>query len=427
MKTGAFAGRRKLGLTFADQAISSGSNFLVGVLVARFSGLTRFGGYMFAFAIWLVVVGVHRALITEPMIIAGATPRQRHRLLAQGFAAEMVLGVVASVAVGLLGAAFLLFGSSGYGGPLVALAPWLPSLLAQDFWRAMSFQQARPDRALANDVLFTTVQVGAFLALMAATPYRSVAVPIACWGVGATAGAALGLVTYGIRPAIGPGVAHLRRHWATSKWLLADFGTQYAADQAYLFYLAAELGSAAYGGFRASANLLGPVMVILQAGGNFGLPEASRRLRSEGPDGLRRLAPRLTLGALACVGLYGGVVSLLGGRLLSAVYGPTFGEYGTLLRLAALQYVVASLVFGQGICLKAVGAIRKLWTARVAVTAVSFTAVVALTHRFGLTGAGWAGVVTTLTLTVAVERVHRRTLRVDAPRPITTTGPAVPV
>ena len=56
------AGRRRILLTFSDQAVSSASNFVTGVAVARLAGVARFGDYMLTIMVWLIVVGVHRAV-----------------------------------------------------------------------------------------------------------------------------------------------------------------------------------------------------------------------------------------------------------------------------------------------------------------------------------------------------------------------------
>jgi len=179
--------RRRAALTVTDQVVSSGSNFATGVAVARLSGISQFGQYMVVVVFWLVLVGLHRALITEPMVVTSRADDDLGVRLADGLAAEAVYGAAACVVVGAGAAAALATGHS-LGGPLLALSLWLPGLLVQDYWRAMAFQQARPSLALANDLVFVAVQALAVV-VFALVGWRTVGYMIGAWGLGGLAGA----------------------------------------------------------------------------------------------------------------------------------------------------------------------------------------------------------------------------------------------
>jgi glycosyltransferase involved in cell wall biosynthesis len=70
----------------ADQGISSVSNFVVGLFVARNLGATSFGAFTLAFVTYTVVINAVRGLATGPLlvtaamcIVAGALPRRRQQ------------------------------------------------------------------------------------------------------------------------------------------------------------------------------------------------------------------------------------------------------------------------------------------------------------------------------------------------------------
>jgi len=69
------AGRRRILLTFSDQAVSSASNFVTGVAVARLAGVARFGDYMLTIMVWLIVVGVCTHLGCVPLGTKPGDPR----------------------------------------------------------------------------------------------------------------------------------------------------------------------------------------------------------------------------------------------------------------------------------------------------------------------------------------------------------------
>jgi hypothetical protein len=131
-------------------------------MVARLAGVSALGAFGVALIVWLAVVGINRALVSEPMTVTGGPE------IGVG---EQREGMAASALVGLAIAALLAVGClvGAEGGlnvvGVLALAPWLPSLLVQDYCRAAAFRIRRPQVALASDVVFATVQVGCTVAL----------------------------------------------------------------------------------------------------------------------------------------------------------------------------------------------------------------------------------------------------------------------
>jgi len=404
-------------LTILDQVVASSSNFVTGVAVARISGAAEFGRYMLVFLIWLFVVGAHRALVTDAVIVTSRQSEDRPDLMGRGLGAALVFGTVASAVVagaGLLAAA----AGSDFGGPMLVLALCLIPLLVQDFWRNMAFLERRPATALANDSVFAGVQFAA-IAAFSILGWRNAPHMIGAWGLGAAAGAVFGLRSF---PGLGrprQGRAFLVTTWPLSRWIAADFLTSFASQQSYLAFAAILLSQVEYGGFRAGWNLMGPAIVILHAGANFGLPEASRHADPDDPTALRRFATRLTGGTFMVIAIYGAVVAVGGGRLLGAVFGAEFKPFGTLATLAALQYVIAATWFGHVLALKALGRMRRLWRARLVVAGASLTLAAVFHHWFGTVGVAWAGVTTEVFYAMAVHAICRGELATPAAR----TGP----
>jgi O-antigen/teichoic acid export membrane protein len=190
--------------------------------------------------------------------------------------------------------------------------------------------------------------------------------------------------------------------------MLAEFLTGFTSDQAYLVLVAGLLSGVAYGGFRAAFNLMGPVLVILLAGGNIGLPEAARRTNADDPKELARFARRLSLMATSGIAAIGVVVAVAGSRLLRLLYGPQFGRFGLLATLAAVQYVMYALSFGQGIALKAAGRLRRLWRVRAVVALASLSSVFVLVRWLGTDGAGWGGAATGVYYSAGVWWLYHR-------------------
>ena len=400
--------QRRLVLTFADQSVASTSNFATGIVIARLAGASEFGKFMLALMIWFVAVGVHRALITDPVIVSSSEVDDRHQLMAQGLTADVLLGAIMSALIAGAGLATMAAGER-LGVLMLALSPWVICLLVQDYWRAMAFKERRPGLALANDLVFATVQ-GSVIVLFLVLGWRGSPWIIAAWGLGATAGGIFGLLWFPAASSLADGWHVLVRLWPLSRWMLADFATKFTSDQAYLAFVAFLLSQVDYGGFRAATSLMGPVIVVVHAGANIGLPEASRRRDPNDRAALQRFARLLTAGTSFCILIYGAGIALGGRSLLRALYGPEFAHYHALATLAALQSLIGASAFGQEIALRAAGRMRLLWRIRLLVAAASLGSAAVFVWWLGTIGAGWAGVVTGAYFTTAVYLVYRAEL-----------------
>jgi O-antigen/teichoic acid export membrane protein len=399
--------RSPIALTVADQAVSSASNFVTGVVIARLTGATEFGDYALTLSIWLVVVGLHRALVSEPVIVRSSSD-DSHPFLARGVGAELLLGTAVGLVVAAGGLAAAAAGSR-VGVLMLALSPWFPVLLVQDYWRAMAFRAGHPGRALINDIVFAAVQFGA-IAVFVPLGLRTAPAIITAWGLGATVGALLGFRWFPGALSLREGWGVLRGVWDQSRWMLADFVTSFASDQAFVAFVALLLPRAEYGGFRAAYSLVGPAYVLGMAAGNIGLPGAARRSGPDQRDELHRYARRLTLGTAGSMGVYGLVVAVVARPLLTTVYGPEFAQYAPLVVLGAIWYTILGGALGQITALKATGKIRLLWRYRVLVAIGSLTSLIVLDHELGINGVGWAGVATGCYFALAVRLLYRREL-----------------
>jgi O-antigen/teichoic acid export membrane protein len=380
-------------LTLADQCVSSGSNFVTGLVVASLLNREGFGAYSLALSFWLFSVGLHRAVVTEPTMLLGQ--RADSAFVRRGVAAELVIAAVLSTVSAMAGVALIVAGSSpdaratqvGWG--LVVLACSIPPMLLQDYWRGIAFHVGRPDLALVNDSIFAVIQLGV-LGLMWWRNAESVAMALAAWGLGAVGGSLFAWRCFGA--ARRGAIATLQITWQQGRWLLADFVSTFCADQAYLIVAAALLSEADYGGARFAFVLIGPVMVIMIAGGNIGLPMATRRYENEGDAGLSAAARRLSMAIGGAVVLYGGAVAVLAPTLLRLLGVDEAESYVGVVRLAALQYVIVASVFGWNVAVKVSHRSRALWKIRLIVAAMTVGAIVPLTKAFGVNGVGWAAV-----------------------------------
>src|SRR5262245_37282036 len=141
-----------------DQAISSATNAMLSLLIARFTDARTFAAYAVSFTLYSLFVGGMRALVSEPLAVRfSRCGRSEFRDVARAaVGGSLTLGAGAGVLVVVVGA----FLGSDVGGTMIVLGVFLPALLAQDSWRAVFIVHGRPASAALNDFAWAVVQFG---------------------------------------------------------------------------------------------------------------------------------------------------------------------------------------------------------------------------------------------------------------------------
>ena len=241
---------------------------------------------------WLVVVGIHRALVAEPIVIDGGLHDDRAAILRRGSIAELRLAVVLAGLIVPAGIVATLARTESAGPSLLVLAVLLPALVTQDYWRSMAFGLDAP--AWRSSTTPSSSRCSWRHWRRSCSGGRTAPWFLLAWGAGAVAGAVVGCFQFDVHPfgrRRGPLFSH---NWPFSRWLLADFLTIFAVDQTYVLLVAVLLGPEDFGGLRAALSLMGPTAVILLSGGNLGLPTLTEANTGSGVDGLVRVATKLT-------------------------------------------------------------------------------------------------------------------------------------
>jgi O-antigen/teichoic acid export membrane protein len=425
------AGSRRALLTLVDQGFSSVSNFAVGVGVAKVAGPAGLGAFAFVYAGWLVLADMHRALITDPMAIEGDVRVHGAHGIQRGFAAEMLLGSVGAIAFAVLGAALMVFHAHTFGTAMLYLAPWLPMLLVQDYWRNVSFMAQMPGRALANDTVFNCIEGAAFVAMFV-THVHSVAAVVTAWGLGGAGGAIFGLVQHRVIPTLRGGLSLLRSRLRMSKWLAATSLTVWGSSQGYIYVVGLILGPAGLGGLKAAQTLVaGPAGVLIQAAGSIGLPEASKAHAERGWSGLVKVSRVVTVAGVMSFTAGAVVVVFWGRALLSGLYGPQFAHLHFAAMLLAIAYIFTGLSVGPVLVLKQTRNAHRVFYSQIINLVVALSTVTLLSLRYGVTGAAIASIATAVVAAVGVRCYQHVVRKAEADRPEEAPAelvePAVPV
>ncbi len=396
--------RRAIGWGFLDQAFSSITNFGLALLAGRLLGPSGLGKVFLAFSVYLIVLVLQRALITDTLvaITSALDAESRARTARLGLTMSLLAGLVATTVVFSLG---LLVSGSGRTG-LLLVAPWLVVVLVQDFWRNLLFRESRASAAAANDGVWILAMA---MAVPVAWFFKTGWSVMIVWGVGGLGGAVVGFLQTRLWP------SSIRDAWAWwwkeawpfGRWNAAAGIVVNVGGSVGAFVLAAIVGASALGGFRAVQSLFAPLSVIGPAVGLPGLP-AIARAYAVGFRQARNLATRLSGIAVAAALVFFAVLFLGGWRLLPLLFGKSFRQYRELILPIALSQVFAAAGVGFPLLIKAQQRGQFLLLSRLAATLIGIGIMAMSASKYGLIGAAWGAaagaLISTLTISLGALR-----------------------
>lgn len=376
----------------ASQAMSSATNFLLSVVAGRLLGPAGLGVVALSFSIYLLCLGFHRALVTDPLVVTSAPAGSADRAARASRAA--VLTVLSGLAVSaFLGIAALLL-PAPWGGAAGALAPWLPLLLLQDLWRSVLFRDRRPVAGALLDLIWVLAMAGT---LPVALLRPSAATAVTVWGLGGALGAVAGWWLAGGGWDWPRAAVTWWREEASSlgRWLALEGVVFSAGTWAATALVTGLLGAEALGALRAVQSLFAPMSLVGPALALPGLPALARSLRHDAQRA-RREAFRLSLTAAAASGGYVAVFLAFPG-VLTLVFGASFHPFGGLILPVALGQLVVACALGPGLVLKAARRGAELVWLRAVQVGLGLTAVVVAAPR-GLVALAWIQLVASAVL-----------------------------
>ncbi|GDY32500.1 hypothetical protein GTS_41330 [Gandjariella thermophila] len=393
------AGRLSWGL--ADQAVSSMTNFAVGISVARSLGVTAFGVFSLAWVTYGVVLNVSRGLATDPLMVrfSGVPAAAWRGAVARSSGTALGVGVVTGAVSVLAGLAI----GGSVGPAFVGLGVVLPALLLQDAWRFGFFAAGAGRKAFLNDTVWGAALIPA---MVLAARDGSVVAFVLAWGGSGAVAAGYGCVQAGIPPRVSRALGWLREQRDLGSRYLVENVSNSGASQLRAYGLGAIAGLAAVGTVRGAELLLGPFLAVLMGLSLVTVAEAARVLR-RAPHRLRFFCLLLGAGQAAAALLWGGALLLLPDRAGEFVLGGVWPTASALIVPATLGVMGASLASGAAAGLRALGAARRSLRSQLLASTCYVTGGLAGAAVAGAVGSAW-GVATATITGSAVWWLHLR-------------------
>jgi O-antigen/teichoic acid export membrane protein len=348
-----------LGLAIVDQGLTSGSGFLLNLLLARWLSSEAYGAFAVAFATLLFVAGFHSVLLLEPMSVFGPADYS-HRLVGY-FIAQLKLH---AVLVGALSGALLLASAimARLGVPRELVAATVGSAIALPFlllfWlaRRMCYVVHQPAIAVWGSAgYFGFVVIG----LIALREYGRLN-PLSAFllvGAASVVPVLLLLRRLGLFEAAlaipCPWKQVLRENWGYGRWLVASTTLFTMASQTQTYLAAAFLGLSAAGILRAMQVPSLVMTQIITAVGLLLLPSMSSDFGLGRTAQLRRKATLATVSLTAMAAGFAVVLWAFAKPIEQVLFGGKFSAQAWLIPILGIVPVCTALATGLSMALRA--------------------------------------------------------------------------
>jgi O-antigen/teichoic acid export membrane protein len=397
--------------------MSSLTNFLLSIYVARTLGAVAFGAFSLAYVTYAFALSASRGLCTDPFVVrfSGTDLPTWRRAVARCTGTALIAGLVTGACAIVAGR--LLGGTAGLS--FLALGLTLPGLLLQDSWRYSFFAQGRGHHAFINDTVWAAVLIPS-LAFLRISGHANVFWLVFVWGASATAAAAIGPLQARVVPSLAGAWEWLSRHRDLGSRYLAEGSATNGSIQLRTYGFDLILGLAAVGYIQAAGTLMGPFRILMLGIGLFMVPEAVRVLRRS-----PRHLPLFCLAvssALALLGFVWGAVLLvalprgLGQMMLGSIWRPTY----PLVVPTTVWVMGMSAMSGAGAGLHALAAARRSLRAALFISALGLACSLLGAMTAGTVGAMWgsaiASWISVLVLWGQLRRALHERATADPPR-----------
>lgn len=330
-------------LILFDQAVVSGGNFTVGILLARELGIALYGEFAVCWLLVLFWSSIHHGWLITPMytFVAQFQAKARINYLNSLLVHQVAFAVLAST----LTAAFIPLAPLVFPEMhLAALYLLLPTAvfmhLMYDFVRRAYYANESSRQAFLLDVLVYGSQAGALL--------------FTAWLGQLNLKLAVGIIACSYTPALVLGAKLFRafswnqqafvqttqKHWNYAKWLVGTALLQWLSGNFFIIAAGGILGPVAVGAIRILQNIVGVLHVLFLALENYIPIQASKIFQTQGAAGLGSFLRQYTWkGGLATLVVASGL-AFFGQEIISLLYGSEHSDYAYLLYGFAVLYLL---------------------------------------------------------------------------------------
>jgi O-antigen/teichoic acid export membrane protein len=382
-------------LAVMDQGLIAGSNFVIGVLLARWLLPAEYGAYAVAFAVFLLLAMLYQALMLEPVGVFGVSAYGDR---VRGYIKTLLrLHVLTAIPVVLsLSIASAIAARIGHAGELASgllgLALSTPLVLLLWLARRVFYLQHSAAPAVVGAALYCLLSLST-LALAFKLHVLSPMTAFLLMGLGAI-GASTFLLLY-LKLHVPKGQAaptmqdSWQRHWRYGKWALGSAAMMWVPANIFYPLVSSLRGMAEAGELKALMNFATPMLQLYGALSLLLLPYATRVNTREGHRGVRTAAMRITVLCIVGAVAYWAMLLVFHATVFRVLYSGRYTEVEFLMPVVALASISGSAFFGPATILRAMETPKHVFAAVSIASCLSVVVGVPATKLLGVQGAVW--------------------------------------
>lgn len=379
-------------MALLDQGLISGSNFVLGVALARRGGPETYGAYMVMFGAFLLIANLYQALVLEPSNVFAFSlfPSSKGRYLRLLLRMHVIFSVLFAAAAGTI---LVLAPHVNIRGVLAnAFAGFLlatPCILL--FWlaRCFAYLEFSPRRALAGSTAYFGITAGGLPIAYATgglTPFRV----FLCSACASCAASAFLLLHHRRHEPLMQKEPSLRdlwvRHWRYGRWGLGTVAISWAQTNSVSFTSGYFLGLSGLGGLNALVGLLLPMLQVLAAATRITFPRIAQRFALYGIESTQQPVLRVAATLTALTVAYSLVLAVAHRPLFRLIYGERFLSYAYLVPVMCIHLIAWGVITACEVGFGSIQQPQASFPIKLVMVAISIAASTAAAWRFGLPG-----------------------------------------
>ncbi|MDR3555867.1 MAG: hypothetical protein P4L55_14010 [Syntrophobacteraceae bacterium] len=319
----------KMGIGAIDQALLSGANFIIGIIIIRCVSKFDYGLYVFGFSAILLASGLQDAVINVQMSIIAPTMNSVQKKI---FCSHLAVGqYVLWLPLSGLGVftAWVLFRTAVFNTHemtmAVVLSVAVPAIFLREFYRGLLFVNLQPFKVLLLDILYIVILFCLIFVFAYAFPSAMDILSFVAMGASSLiigGVGLLGLLGAGWFEACRTGwLASFSRCWVNGRWALLGVAVTWAQRQSYVYMLLILRGAENTAEVNAARLMLMPVGLLLMSYGRIVVPQwASDRCFGRA-DEILRSARKILKYLLLAICSYAAILLVSKERLIPRLFG----------------------------------------------------------------------------------------------------------
>lgn len=394
-------GITKLLYSLSDQVFTIGATFAANVLLARVDTQAGYGTFVLIYTAFTFLSGVHNALVLEPYTVFAAG-KYRHvfsdylQLVGR---ANAVVGSGLAVLVLTAAGAFYLWWPQWFSTTLLGLAIALLFIFTGAFARRTFYVNFDSRSAAFMSAVFFAIVSLSLAGLYVLQKVNGFSVFLAL-AMGWLAASPLFFRKYPARPGarrfLSTHPGYWADHWAYARWVLATALVFQLLSQGYLWITGILLSVEDVAQLKAVQNIILPVNLIFISISLLILPRMAAVFQQGKLAGLTPLVWRLLVAVLGASMLFVLFIYAVGSPILDFIYAGKYNASLPLLYIIALTPVALGLGHVFNDTLKAMELPKAVFYAYLCGGLTTLLAGIPLILSFGVTGAAWGMVLSSL-------------------------------